>query len=242
MTPAPEPSAEAREQAERIVSQMEKANLPYGPCVPRDRHVLIIARALAEKDAALAHEHQDALAWAAKCGEADGEVTALRVELAEARRERDEARGYEAQKEAWDVRGFVDALKGSGLDAITHEDGWALTTPTVLDGMKAQIAALQADLVVMRRTLVRLLGELSCCYACDGPDRDDEELRHNEGCYVAAALASSPGAAWLATAREVVEALQKIIYASDQCYGHRDCGHSMEPWQRARALLARPEV
>ncbi len=35
---------------------------------------------------------------------------------------------------------------------------------------------------------------------------------------------------------EVIErAAQAVIYASDQCRGHRDCGHSMEPWQALRA-------
>jgi hypothetical protein len=37
---------------------------------------------------------------------------------------------------------------------------------------------------------------------------------------------------------EAVDILEAIIWASDQCAGHRQCGHSMEPWQRARALLA----
>ena len=36
---------------------------------------------------------------------------------------------------------------------------------------------------------------------------------------------------------EAVEILEAIIWASDGCVGHRDCAHSMEPWQRARALL-----
>ena len=36
---------------------------------------------------------------------------------------------------------------------------------------------------------------------------------------------------------EAVEILESIIYASDGCNGHRHCTHSMEPWQRARALL-----
>lgn len=31
-------------------------------------------------------------------------------------------------------------------------------------------------------------------------------------------------------------ALTEIIYVSDNC-GHRNCYHSMEPWQRARRLL-----
>lgn len=36
---------------------------------------------------------------------------------------------------------------------------------------------------------------------------------------------------------EAVEILEAIISASDGCVGHRQCAHSMEPWQRARALL-----
>ncbi len=35
------------------------------------------------------------------------------------------------------------------------------------------------------------------------------------------------------------EALEQIIFASDQCRGHADCAHSMQPWQDARALLIR---
>lgn len=36
---------------------------------------------------------------------------------------------------------------------------------------------------------------------------------------------------------EAVEILEEMIWASDGCVGHRQCAHSMEPWQRARALL-----
>lgn len=36
---------------------------------------------------------------------------------------------------------------------------------------------------------------------------------------------------------EAVDILEDIIFASDGCEGHRHCVHSMEPWQRARALL-----
>jgi hypothetical protein len=36
---------------------------------------------------------------------------------------------------------------------------------------------------------------------------------------------------------EAVEILEAIIFASDGCAGHRQCAHSMEPWQRARKLL-----
>jgi len=37
---------------------------------------------------------------------------------------------------------------------------------------------------------------------------------------------------------EAIDILEAIIWASDGCMGHRQCNHSMEPWQRARALLA----
>ena len=36
---------------------------------------------------------------------------------------------------------------------------------------------------------------------------------------------------------EAIEILEAILWASDGCVGHRDCTHSMEPWQRALALL-----
>jgi hypothetical protein len=36
---------------------------------------------------------------------------------------------------------------------------------------------------------------------------------------------------------ELENVLEAIIFASDGCVGHRQCAHSMEPWQRARALL-----
>lgn len=51
-----------------------------------------------------------------------------------------------------------------------------------------KVAALEAELATMRKALIRLLGELSCCYACDGPDRNSEDLVHNPNCYVAAVL------------------------------------------------------
>lgn len=41
----------------------------------------------------------------------------------------------------------------------------------------------------------------------------------------------------LAPLVEAVDILEAIIFASDGCVGHRNCAHSMEPWQRARALL-----
>lgn len=44
-------------------------------------------------------------------------------------------------------------------------------------------------------------------------------------------------AAFIAPLVEAVDILEAIIFASDGCRGHRECAHSMEPWQRARALL-----
>lgn len=41
----------------------------------------------------------------------------------------------------------------------------------------------------------------------------------------------------VATLVEAVDILEAIIWASDGCVGHKNCAHSMEPWQRARALL-----
>jgi hypothetical protein len=36
---------------------------------------------------------------------------------------------------------------------------------------------------------------------------------------------------------DAIDILEEIIWASDGCMGHSECQHSMEPWQRARALL-----
>jgi hypothetical protein len=44
-------------------------------------------------------------------------------------------------------------------------------------------------------------------------------------------------AAYVAPLIEAIDILEAIIFASDGCVGHRECAHSMEPWQRARALL-----
>lgn len=41
----------------------------------------------------------------------------------------------------------------------------------------------------------------------------------------------------IATLVEAVDILEAMIWASDGCRGHKDCAHTMEPWQRARALL-----
>lgn len=44
-------------------------------------------------------------------------------------------------------------------------------------------------------------------------------------------------AAFIAPLIEAVDILEAIIFASDGCAGHRQCVYSMEPWQRARALV-----
>lgn len=60
------------------------------------------------------------------------------------------------------------------------------------------------------------------------PDADPTEVR---------VVATDATVAVLAPYVEAVAALEAIIFASDGCQGHRDCNHSMEPWQRARAVL-----
>lgn len=44
-------------------------------------------------------------------------------------------------------------------------------------------------------------------------------------------------ARFIAPLIEAVDILESIILASDGCIGHRQCARSMEPLQRARALL-----
>lgn len=61
----------------------------------------------------------------------------------------------------------------------------------------------------------------------DGPD-DYPEFR---------AEMTDASARVIAPLLEAVEILEEMIWASDGCVGHRQCAHSMEPWQRARALL-----
>ena len=41
----------------------------------------------------------------------------------------------------------------------------------------------------------------------------------------------------IAPLAEAIDILEAIVWASDGCVGHRQCTHSMKPWQRARALL-----
>ncbi len=48
---------------------------------------------------------------------------------------------------------------------------------------------------------------------------------------------TNKSAEYLAPLVEALDILESIIFASDGCMGHRQCAHSMEPWQRARALL-----
>ena len=72
---------------------------------------------------------------------------------------------------------------------------WGLDTPPrEVWVYRAVVAAVMASEDWQAReaaaqALVTLLGNLSCCYECDGPDRDGRDLRHNDGCRVGAALA-----------------------------------------------------
>jgi hypothetical protein len=42
----------------------------------------------------------------------------------------------------------------------------------------------------------------------------------------------------IAAAPKMLEALRTIIYASDKCEGHRNCGHDMVGWKLAREVIS----
>ena len=49
-------------------------------------------------------------------------------------------------------------------------------------------------------------------------------------------LALDIATALLAEVRRLRAALLAIVYASDDCQGHKGCRHSMDPWVEARRL------
>lgn len=67
------------------------------------------------------------------------------------------------------------------------------------------------------------------------PEREEDEAAV-ERAYVEFTMDSTAVIAGLV---EAVDILWAIICASDGCVGHRNCAHSMEPWQRARDLFYR---
>lgn len=91
---------------------------------------------------------------------------------------------------------------------------------------------LQRDQRQMRREVLirRILHGLEATVQLQAlkPDAPVDEVR---------VVFTDKSAAFIAPLAEAVEILEAILYASDGCMGHRDCAHSMEPWQRARALL-----
>ena len=151
-----------------------------------------------------------------------------------------------------------DSVGRSPKKVLEELQGWA---PAIADNesLRALNASLEADLAAMRGAL-ELLREwriLTWCeytvnrMAMGSPCAEYAEDEFER--LVDAALASSPGAAWLATAREVVEALNQIVSvdrsagACDDCMdGEGLCNQHADKWRAAmlvaRALLARPEV
>ena len=81
--------------------------------------------------------------------------------------------------------------------------------------------------VLIRRVLYALEPTLRLRpIAPDGPPIDDVRVEFTD-----------KSAQLIAPLAEAVDILESIIWASDGCQGHQGCVHSMEPWQRARALL-----
>lgn len=81
---------------------------------------------------------------------------------------------------------------------------------------------------LIRSVLDALRGTVQLQVMRSEDERDTNDIRvmfTNDSCAVVAPLV------------EAVEILEDIIFASDGCRGHRDCVHSMEPWERARKLL-----
>ena len=107
----------------------------------------------------------------------------------------------------------------------------------------------QADLAAMREALERIKREAGANMAGDSVSVAEEAFRMLDRIeeWATVALAASPGAGWLVTAREVVEALKSTSWKNldGACWcrgpaisgsGHRSVCVNM------RALLARPEV
>ncbi len=129
---------------------------------------------------------------------------------------------------------------GVGYTAIDSDEDRALIVALVnaapalldeIDALRARLAQTTDDLATVRISAQN--AELQ---------RDGTRRRLAE---VARELADAHGIAQALERRYIEQqahvaaltaALTAIIYASDQCVGHADCGHSMEPWREALRL------
>ena len=246
-----EPSEELRERAQRITDQinchLEQEMVDLG--VIRDE---IIAPALAEKDAELAQVNAilpatfyAGLSVARRVEEMvrtwQNAIEAnqrLENDLAERELERDRYKQKYAQyKNVWLERGFPES------DAAPD------VQKTVV-GLNSRNLILEANLAATWKALECLT---ECAESCINPDFAEAKAHARH-----VLSSSSPGSAWLATAREVVELAESV--AADNCVATRvdmiadaldaafpelaprrpGCGQCRPC--RARALLARPEV
>jgi hypothetical protein len=85
--------------------------------------------------------------------------------------------------------------------------------------------------MIQRRVLImRVLNGLQCTIQLRGikPETPVDDVRVDF---------TDESAKFIAPLVEAVEILEAIIFASGGCVGHRQCAHSIEPWQRARALF-----
>lgn len=88
-----------------------------------------------------------------------------RVMLANAmmRRERDTLQAQLVEARGWDVRTQLQILQASGLDGISHEDGWTLMETQTANTLRAQLAASEARVLTLREASkepLRILGAL----------------------------------------------------------------------------------
>jgi hypothetical protein len=92
-----------------------------------------------------------------------------------------------------------------------------------------------ADMIKLRREAMirRVLDALRQTIQLQGmtPDTPVEDVR---------AYMTEDSVKVIAPFVEAFEILCEISYISDRwCRGHRDCAHSLEPWEQARALIRR---
>ena len=235
--PSTEPSAEARE-AQDFLACVEDGSV--GEFERKDivKDAVKFAHALVDKDAALveAQRERDDLRV---CDICHGKGWWMSKEGAQI--------GCDCQPTPECINALPEQLRRHIHDLETRVDPAGDLQRIAF--LQDTVATLQADLAAMRgvlKTHGRHRGGCSACF--EFPVEGDEC-----NCGLDAALSSAPGAAWLATAREVVEALAGLRNIA----GH--IGEELLPpegdalWEQhmidlrsaldvANALLARPEV